>query len=419
MMAISGFRKASLLAFLLLALSGCSGSAAKGPLSRISYDSYEGLVMAGYQGWFNAPGDGAGRGWYHYEKRGVFAPGSCTIDLWPDVSEYGKLYDTEFRYEDGTHASLFSSYDASTTETHFRWMEEYGLDGVFMQRFVVEIANPSGRRHFDTVLDHAMASANRHSRAICVMYDLSGMPSGGPRILLSDIKEIAGRHHLFDHAANPSYLYENGKPLVTVWGVGFNDKRRYGFDEAEEIIDGLKSMGFSVMLGVPTHWRELDADTLPDERLHALIRKCDIVMPWFVGRYRHETYPKYHGLIEEDLAWAGENGVGYAPLCFPGFSWDNMQRPGRPTSLIPREGGAFFKAQLDFCIEAGARMIYVAMFDEIDEGTAIFKLAQRTPVSQPGSSFVQLDEGAEPDTYLKLAGEAARRLKGREKLSRK
>ena len=54
------------------------------------YDSYKGLIMAGYQGWFNAPDDGAGRGWYHYRGKDGFKPGSCSVDFWPDVSEYNK-----------------------------------------------------------------------------------------------------------------------------------------------------------------------------------------------------------------------------------------------------------------------------------------------------------------------------------------
>ena len=33
-------------------------------------------------------------------------------------------------------------------------------------------------------------------------------------------------------------------------------------------------------------------------------------------------------------------------------------------------------------IQAGAEMIYVAMFDEIDEGTAIFKCAKKVPVGK-------------------------------------
>lgn len=384
-----------------------------GPLSEITYDSYRGLVMAGYQGWFNAQGDGENRGWYHYERKGRFRPGFCTIDLWPEVSEYSDLYETEFYYDDGTRASVFSSADATTTDTHFRWMKEYGLDGVFMQRFVAEISNPSGRNHFNNVLGNAMLAANKYSRAICVMYDLSGMPASGPEILLEDIAELAKDHHLFDHAANPSYLFHGGKPLVAVWGVGFNDHRRYGYEEALRIIDGLHAMGFNVMLGVPTRWRSLTVDTVPDKRLHELICKCEIVMPWFVGRYNQKTYPKFHTLISEDLAWCEERGIDYAPLCFPGFSWDNMYKPGARSSLIPRNGGSFLRDQLSCCIENGAKMIYIAMFDEIDEGTAIFKLAKKTPVSQPGSTFVQLDRDVEPDTYLKIVGEAAKRLKNR------
>ena len=212
------------------------------------YNSYKGLVMAGYQGWFNAPDDGAGRGWYHYTGHDGFRPGSCTIDFWPEVSEYKKLYKTEFKFADGTPAYTFSSHDESTVDTHFRWMKEYGLDGVFMQRFVGEIRNKSGLNHFNVVLNSAMKAANKYERAICVMYDLSGMRPGDEEVLLKDIVDIAQRHALKDHAKNPSYLYHNGKPLVTIWGVGFNDRRRYGLNEAEKIINGLKSQGFSVIL---------------------------------------------------------------------------------------------------------------------------------------------------------------------------
>ena len=45
------------------------------------FTSYEGLVMAGYQGWFTAEGDGADRGWHHYEKNRTFVPGVSTIDF--------------------------------------------------------------------------------------------------------------------------------------------------------------------------------------------------------------------------------------------------------------------------------------------------------------------------------------------------
>lgn len=387
---------------------------AQGYAGSKTYDSYKGLVMAGYQGWFNAPDDGADRGWHHYEGWDGFHPGSTNVDLWPDVSEYEKLYKTPFVFDDGTPAFLPSPHDMSTVDTHFRWMKEYGLDGVFMQRFLSEISNSSGMMHFNKVLANAMTAANKYGRAICVMYDLSGMSPGGEKLLLDDIQKVAERHYLKDHAKNPSYLYHNGKPLVCVWGVGFNDHRRYGLKEANAIVDGLKSMGFSVMLGVPTHWRKLETDTEKDAGLHDVIRKCDIVMPWFVGRYNEESFPKYKALIKDDLAWAKRNGVDYAPLCFPGFSWRNMNYP-RSTVFIPRNKGSFFSKQLNNAVDAGAEMIYVAMFDEIDEGTAIMKCAKRVPAAAPGSTFLPIEEEVDNDIYLKLAGEAAAKLKAKQR----
>ena len=372
------------------------------------YNSYKGLVMAGYQGWFNTPDDGSGRGWHHYNGPKGFRPGSCSIDFWPEVSEYKKLYKTEFTFEDGKPASVFSSYDESTVELHFKWMNQYGLDGVFMQRFVSEIRNESGLKHFNKVLNSAMKAANKYERAICVMYDLSGMKPGEEGLLLKDIAEIARQYSIKDHVKNPSYLYHNGKPLVTVWGVGFNDNRRYGLKEAERIIDGLKLQGFSVMLGVPTQWRELKGDTESDPHLHQLIRKCDIVMPWFVGRYNENTNPKFQKMVEADIQWAKKNQVDYAPLVFPGFSWGNMKGQDH-NSFIPRNKGSFLWKQLMGAIRAGAEMIYVAMFDEVDEGTAIFKCAKKVPVGE--SIFIPVEEEVESDHYLKLVGEAGKILR--------
>lgn len=374
------------------------------------YNSYKGLVMAGYQGWFNTPSDGANRQWHHYTGPQGFRPGSCTIDFWPDVSEYEKTYETEFRLDNGTPAHVFSSYDESTVDTHFRWMKEYGLDGVFMQRFVAEIASKSGLAHFNKVLDSAMRAANKYKRAISVMYDLSGMKPGDEQIVLKDIAELSERHALKDHRKNPSYLYHNGKPLVSIWGVGFDDNRRYGFDEAETIIRELKAQGFSIMLGVPTYWQELTDDTLEDPRLHELIRQCDIVMPWFVARYDETGYPAHRNLIKHNISWCKDNGVDYVPLCFPGFSWRNM--PGNDQSKqIHRNKGAFLWQQLSGAIGLGAEMLYIAMFDEIDEGTAIFKCAHHVPTPHPGSTFVPLEEGIGSDHYLWLVGQAAQMLR--------
>lgn len=84
------------------------------------YNSYQGLVMCGYQGWFACPGDGSTyaelEAWPHYAQKWNFprsfgpGPGKSGIDMWPDVSEYEKTYEaTAFTLPDGSHPRLFSS----------------------------------------------------------------------------------------------------------------------------------------------------------------------------------------------------------------------------------------------------------------------------------------------------------------------
>ena len=388
----------------ILLLAGCKSS-----YHNTAYNSYKGLVMAGYQGWFNAEGDGADRGFYHYRGSDGFKPGSATVDMWPDVSEYSRTYPTDFIMPDGSNARVFSSFDQSTVDTHFKWMKEYGLDGVFMQRFVSEIKSEKGINHFNKVLSSAMTASNAYDRAICIMYDLSGMSAGDETIVIEDIKQIAEEYNIFNHKKNSSYLYHNSKPLVAVWGVGFNDNRKYGIDNCENLVDSLKAQGYSILIGVPAFWRELKEDTEPTPRLHDLIRKCDIVMPWFVARYTPESFGGFSSIVAKDLAWCNDNGLDYAPLVFPGFSWKNMY--GENTLSIPRCRGEFLQQQIDNALTSGVSMLYVAMFDEIDEGTAIFKCATNVPVDSLGTSFVPIEYGLSSDHYLKIIGNAAKRLK--------
>lgn len=373
------------------------------------YTSVRGLVLAGYQGWFNVPQDGAGLGWQHYRKEGRFRPGCCSIDLWPDVAEYEKTYPTDFTLADGTPARVFSSADRSTTMLHFSWMRDYGIDGVFMQRFLTSISSTAGKANADRILLNAMDAAERYDRALCVMYDLSGAGPECAERLMEDWRELAEKHRIATRRNN-HYLHHDGRPLVAVWGVGFDDGRRYGLDEAERIVDFLHAAGCAVLVGVPAHWRTLGMDAVRDKRLHEVIAKADIVHPWFVGRFNAASYPRFRELIAEDIAWCREHGKVYMPVVFPGFSWYNLRGGvAAPLDQIPRLNGAFFWQQVCGALLAGAETLYLAMFDEMDEGTALFKCTDRVPVGE--SPFVSFG-ACESDRYLWLSGKAAEALRG-------
>jgi glycoprotein endo-alpha-1,2-mannosidase len=405
------YTKRILLTSLVFVLSNFAFSQ-KAQKKSYKYMSCDNLLMVGYQGWFNAEGDGANRGWNHYTSDGVFAPGHTKVDYWPDVSDYTVKYKTAFQLANGQPAYVFSSYDTSTVDLHFKWMHDYGIDGAFMQRFVTTFMNPKGSVHYEKVLTAAVAAAKKYDRAICIMYDLSGMKADNYKDVIEDWKQLVDKYRFNKKADCENYLFHRNKPLVAIWGAGFNDGRKYTLKEVEKIIDFLKNDpvygGCSVLLGVPTWWRELKYDTQDDPFLHTLIKKVDIVHPWFVGRYNEETYPQFQNRIKDDMQWCKANGLDYMPVAYPGFSWKNM-RPNDPFDAIPRNKGSFFWKQLAGAIGCGAKMIYVAMFDEIDEGTAIFKCAQDVPVGE--SRFVPYEKEIKPDWYMWLAGQAAGMLK--------
>lgn len=407
---------------LLLALMGMNLSPAvagtkHSPTSR--YPTYEGRIMCGYQGWFRAEGDGSGRGWVHYGA-GQFDSNHCSVELWPEETEYQQTYPTRFKQKDGTAARVFSSWDRSTVELHFRWMQQYGIDGVFMQRFFDVTRTSASRANGRVILGHALHAAQRHDRAIAVMYDLSGLrPGEDCTSVIQDWKELVDELKLTSQGTNQTYLYHRGKPLVAIWGLGFPDRpyniRNIGL---ERLLQFLKHDpeygGCSVMLGVPNYFRDLRADTRPDPCLHEILTQADVIMPWMVGRFSASLYGemnRYGAQITADQTWCAARKLDYAPCVYPGFSWYNLSQGRDPHNAIPRLKGRFYWGLLTTAIASGAKMIYVAMFDEIDEATAIFKCTNQPPTDQPPAQFLTYED-LPSDHYLWLTGEAVKILRG-------
>jgi hypothetical protein len=410
----------------LLLLGGAATLGAESKHNTTShYPTYEGRVMCGYQGWFRAGGDGSGEGWSHYSERGPLSAATLHPDFWPDVSEYEKTYPTSLTNQDGSVVRVFSSWDQSTTDLHFRWMQQYGIDGAFVQRFFSGLRSPEGRKKSRVVLENAVRASQKYGRAFAVMYDLSGLRSRGEdcSVLIQDWKELVDEVKVTSQPTN-NYLYHRGKPLVVIWGLGFPD-RGYNIQNSgiDKVIDFLKHDAeygnCSVMLGVPTFFRDLNVDTNPDPYLHKLIESADVVMPWMVQRFTplmHQfDVPRYEEQVKADLAWCTSRGLDYTPCVYPGFSWHNMHHPSKgdnamifPLNQIPRQKGRFYWSLISAAIEAKAKMLYVAMFDEMDEGTAIFKCANQLPAGVQLCSY----EGVPTDNYLWLTGQAGKMLRG-------
>jgi len=317
-------------------------------------------VMVGYQGWFRTPNDPEGRGWGHW---GDIANKSFTTDMWPDVSQYpaGALEKAaDVKTRSGKPGRLFSSDWPAAVDLHFRWMREHDIDGAFLQRFVHADRFWATGGAPEWVLANVREAAHRNGRLWAVEYDVSGCPDANLLdTLKTDWKWLCDS---FGVQTDANYAHEDNKPVVFIWGLPFPD-RNFTPETANAAVEFFKKEGAYVIGGIPASWRNLDA------RWRDHIKKYDCVSPWMSQSYA------------EDIADFNQLGLAYYGHVKPGFSWANlMHLPGdEPVAFTPREGGAAYWRLLSKAAQAHVERLFVGMFDEYDEGTAIMPMSDDPP----------------------------------------
>ena len=411
-MAKPGNLLSALVACCMLLVGGGAGAA-----DVVDASTLKGKVLLGYQGWFNCPGDGAPANNWRTWSRGVPGPDTLTVDMYPDLSEL----DADERCEvpgmtiGGKPAYLYSAFNRKTVVRHFRWMKDYGLDGVLVQRFVRSIADK--RAGGDVVLKNVIAGAEESGRTFAIEYDITGSDLATFGLTMrEDWQYLVDELKVTSH---PNYQRHEGKPVLAIWGMGLHEDRHVPHDPAvaRQLVEWFRSQApapyrVTYMGGTPARWRTLTMDARPEPGWSEVYQSMDVVQPWVVGRYRDNAGVDAwkEEMIVPDLALAARNKQLYMPVVFPGFSWYNLKRDTEK-NRTPRNRGEFLWRQAYNARMAGATALKIAMFDEVNESTAIFKVAARRQDAPDQGYWLTLDaDGASlpSDWYLRLAGEITR-----------
>ncbi|MFG3019036.1 discoidin domain-containing protein [Streptomyces sp. NPDC048254] len=359
-----------------------------------------GKITVGYQGWFACVGDGAPiNGWWHWSQDWGQSPSrnNTNIKCWPDVRDYTSTYQTSYAaLGNGQPAKLFSSYDQQTVNTHFLWMQQNNIDTAALQRF-----NPTGGEGptRDAMATKVRSAAESYGRKFYIMYDVSNWTN-----MQSEIK-TDWTNKMSAHTASSAYAKQNGKPVVCIWGFGFNDPNHpFTPDACLDVVNWFKNQGCYVIGGVPREWRTGTGGS--QAGFLGVYHAFHMISPWMVGAIGNvaEADNAYTTYTVPDQADCNANGIDYQPCVLPG-----------DVSGRQRAHGDFMWRQFYNVVRAGVQGIYISMFDEYNEGNQIAKTAETQAWVPTDSGFLALDEdgtACSSDYYLRLTGDGGRMLKG-------
>lgn len=382
-------------------------------IKAVDNTTLDGKVMFGYQGWFATNTDGSPIDrWLHWGNlsTGSGNPDDLSVDMWFDDRELDpdELYETGYFYPDGRVARAFSSYNKKTVIRHMKWLRDYQLDGVFLQRFLSEARDEKFRQFRDSVTSNVMDGCERYDRVFSIMWDGINYGDNMVEELKTDWK------HLVDDVKvteSPNYLHHRGRPLISLWG--FSVRSEATVEQLVELIDFFhnnpeEKYRASIKVGCNDDWF-----TRPEWR--DTFKDVEVVSPWTVGRYGDANgYENFaNNSITPAQEWCDNNNVDFLPVNWPGFSWYNLH--DGPKNQHKRDGANFFWSQVNGNLSRGAKSLYLAMFDEVDEATSFFKMPEDDSMSPDKGYWLALDaDGYDlpSDWFLRSANLATEVTKG-------
>ena len=359
-----------------------------------------GKITVGYQGWFACKGDNSPINlWWHWASDWNVAPSTSantSIISWPDVRDYTTTYATGWpNLGNGNPANLYSDNDDQTVDVQFSWMQQYDLDVAALQRF-----NPNGIEGpiRDAVTALVKTKAEKYGRKFYIMYDVSGWTN-----MQTEIK-TDWTNKMKAYTASTAYAMQNGKPVVCIWGFGFNDNNHpFTTTACLDVIQWFKDQGCYVIGGVPTHWRDQNSDSKP--AFISVYKAFNMLSPWMVGRFSKiiDSDNFYTNVNKPDVDYCKANKIDYQPCVMPGTLQNG-----------DRVHGDFMWRQFYNMTRAGSQGIYISMFDEYNEGNQIAKTAENASMIPAGSNFKTLDEDGTPcssDYYMRLTQDGGKMFK--------
>ncbi|MGF7036860.1 hypothetical protein M2273_000094 [Mucilaginibacter lappiensis] len=351
-----------------------------------------GKVAVGYQGWFSVPGDGLGGPiWWHWSGSNQSPTISDHLKSWPDMREYSTLFPSLLpAMGNGQPTKLFSSYSDQTVDTHFRWMQENGIEVAALQRF------EDYRDQRTMITAKVKTAAEAHNVKFYIMYDISGWEGFQTEMKTDWTTQMAA------FTKSKAYAMQNGKPVVCIWGLGFADRAQT--PEAElDVVNWFKSQGCYVIGGVPHQWH--DNIQPGPKNFEPMFKALNMISPWMVGAVgnSHTSDDFINSYNTPDLAYCKLNGIDYQPCILPG-----------DLSIGQRQHGDFMWHQFYNMTKLGPQGLYISMFDEYNEANQIAKTAENASLQPAGLGLQALDEDGvkcSADYYLRLTSDGTKMFK--------